>query len=155
MIHKGYEIEQDPSLLDKDYSSEGEDFRELIACLKEIYEKDPERWTRVSKEIKGVSEETTTGVHRLYQRLEDVTLLFPATIEIIKLGFCNRVIHIKCRKQKNLSSFGNSLIAFRAELKTSSALAVRRSSAGIGTASSITGASGGKIDLDPKPFITM
>ncbi len=78
MVHKGYEVEQNPSLLDKDYSSEGEDFKELMACLKEIYEKDPQRWTRVSKDIKGISEETTTGVHRLYQRLEEGTLLFPA-----------------------------------------------------------------------------
>ena len=78
MIHKGYEIEKNPGLLDKDYSNEGEDFRELMACLKEIYAKDSNRWTRISKEIKGVSEETTTGVHRLYQMMEDGTLLFPA-----------------------------------------------------------------------------
>lgn len=78
MVHKGYEVEQNPSLFDKDYSDEGEDFIELMACLKEIYEKDPQRWTRISKDIKGVSEETTTGVHRLYQRMEEGTLLFPA-----------------------------------------------------------------------------
>ena len=78
MVHKGYEVEQNPSLLDKDYSSEGEDLKELIACLKEIYQTDPQRWTRISKDIKGVSEETTTGVHRLYQMLENNTLLFPA-----------------------------------------------------------------------------
>ena len=78
MIHKGVEIEKDPALLEKDFSKEGEDFRELMACLKENYEKDKERWTRVSGEIKGVSEETTTGVHRLYQMLEEKKLLFPA-----------------------------------------------------------------------------
>jgi len=78
IIHKGFEVEQNPSLLDKDYSNEGEDFRELMACLKEIYAEDPQRWTRISKEIKGVSEETTTGVHRLYQMMENNTLLFPA-----------------------------------------------------------------------------
>ena len=78
MVHKGYEVEQNPSLLDKDYSGESEDLRELMACLKEIYQKDPQRWTRISKEIKGVSEETTTGVHRLYQMMEANTLLFPA-----------------------------------------------------------------------------
>jgi adenosylhomocysteinase len=78
MIHKGYEIEKNPGLLDKDYSNEGEDFRELMACLKETYAKDPNKWTRISKEIKGVSEETTTGVHRLYQMMEEGTLLFPA-----------------------------------------------------------------------------
>ena len=78
MIHKGVEIEKDPSILEKDYSNEGEDFRELMACLKRIYSEDKERWTRISKEIKGVSEETTTGVHRLYQMMEQKKLLFPA-----------------------------------------------------------------------------
>jgi adenosylhomocysteinase len=78
MIHKGFEVENNPELLDKDYSNEGEDFRELMACLKEVYAKDPNRWGRISKEIKGVSEETTTGVHRLYQMMENGTLLFPA-----------------------------------------------------------------------------
>ena len=75
MIHKGAEIEKNPALLEKDCSKEGEDFRELMACLKENYEKDKERWTRISGEIKGVSEETTTGVHRLYQMLEEKKLL--------------------------------------------------------------------------------
>ena len=78
MVHKGYEIEKDPSLLDKDYSNEGEDFIELMACLKEIYQINPKRWTNMVKNIKGVSEETTTGVHRLYQMMENNTLLFPA-----------------------------------------------------------------------------
>ena len=78
MIHKGVKVEKDPSLLEKDYSGEGEDFRELMACLKEEYAKDSERWRNVAKEIKGVSEETTTGVHRLYQMLENKELLFPA-----------------------------------------------------------------------------
>ena len=78
MIHKGVEVEKDPSILEKDYSNEGEDFRELMATLKEIYEETPDRWTKVSKNIKGVSEETTTGVHRLYQMLEEGKLLFPA-----------------------------------------------------------------------------
>ena len=78
MIHKGVETEKDPSVLEKDYSKEGEDFRELMACLKDIHNKDKERWTRVAKEVKGVSEETTTGVHRLYQMMEEGKLLFPA-----------------------------------------------------------------------------
>ncbi len=78
MIHKGVDIEKDPSILDEDYSSEGEDFQELMAKLKEIHEKEKNRWTPVAKGIKGVSEETTTGVHRLYQMLEQKELLFPA-----------------------------------------------------------------------------
>ena len=78
MVHKGVEIENNPRLLEKDYSSEGEDFKELMARLKEIYGEDKEKWRRIAKEIKGVSEETTTGVHRLYQMMENKTLLFPA-----------------------------------------------------------------------------
>jgi adenosylhomocysteinase len=78
MVHKGVEVERNPKLLDKDYSKESEDFKELMACLKEIYKEDPTRWTRIAKEIRGVSEETTTGVHRLYQMMENKTLLFPA-----------------------------------------------------------------------------
>ncbi len=78
MIHKGVEIEKDPSLLKIDYSKEGEDFRELMANLKANYNKNKDRWQKVAKEVKGVSEETTTGVHRLYQMLEENKLLFPA-----------------------------------------------------------------------------
>ncbi|MDP2925252.1 MAG: adenosylhomocysteinase [Nanoarchaeota archaeon] len=78
MIHKGVEAEKDPSILDKDYSNKGEDFRELMINLKDIYKKDNSRFSRIVKNIKGVSEETTTGVHRLYQMLEQGKLLFPA-----------------------------------------------------------------------------
>ena len=78
IVHKGVEIEKNPSLLNKDYSNEGEDIRELMTCLKKTYEKDPAKWTKIAKGIKGVSEETTTGVHRLYQMMENNTLLFPA-----------------------------------------------------------------------------
>ena len=78
IVHKGVETEKNPSLLNKDYSNEGEDTRELMTNLKKTYEKDPAKWTKIAKEIKGVSEETTTGVHRLYQMMENNTLLFPA-----------------------------------------------------------------------------
>ncbi|MGM5487432.1 MAG: adenosylhomocysteinase [Nanobdellota archaeon] len=78
MIHKGVEVEKDPSLLEKDYPGEGEDFRELMALLKKLHGEDSSRWSKVVKEVKGVSEETTTGVHRLYQMMESNTLLFPA-----------------------------------------------------------------------------
>jgi adenosylhomocysteinase len=78
MIHKGVEIEKNPELLEKDYSSEGEDFRELMKLLKEIYKKNPTKFTDYLKDIKGVSEETTTGVHRLYQMKKAGKLLFPA-----------------------------------------------------------------------------
>jgi adenosylhomocysteinase len=78
MVHRGVEVENNPELLEKDYSNDGEDFKELMARLKETYSEDHEKWRTISKDIKGVSEETTTGVHRLYQMLEKGTLLFPA-----------------------------------------------------------------------------
>ena len=78
MIHKGVEVEKNPSLLKSDYSKEGEDMRELMLCLKEIYAKNSQHWSNLAPEVKGVSEETTTGVHRLYQMLAEKKLLFPA-----------------------------------------------------------------------------
>ncbi|MCH8067008.1 MAG: adenosylhomocysteinase [Nanoarchaeota archaeon] len=78
MIHKGVEVEKDPSILDRNYGDEGDDFREMMACLKECYLEDKNQWNNMVKEIKGVSEETTTGVHRLYQMMKDKKLLFPA-----------------------------------------------------------------------------
>jgi adenosylhomocysteinase len=78
MIHKGVEIEKDASLLENDYSTEQEDFHELMKRLKVEHEKNPMRWTAVAKQVKGVSEETTTGVHRLIQMAEAGALLFPA-----------------------------------------------------------------------------
>ena len=78
MIHKGFDIENDPSLLNVDYDALSEDERELMKRLKIIYEKDPNKWHRYAEKIKGVSEETTTGVHRLYQMKEKGKLLFPA-----------------------------------------------------------------------------
>src|SRR3989338_1872966 len=78
MVHKGVEIEKDPSILEKDYSSESQEFRELMDSLRESYAEDKEKWTKAAKDIKGVSEETTTGVHRLYQMMEQKKLLFPA-----------------------------------------------------------------------------
>lgn len=78
MVHLGAEIEKNPELLKKDYSQSEKDFQELIKILKKEFQKKPKRWENVSKKIKGVSEETTTGVHRLYQRFEQGKLLFPA-----------------------------------------------------------------------------
>ena len=78
MIHKGVEAEKDSLILDKSYGDEGEDFRELMSCLKGCYSEDKNKWTNIVKEVKGVSEETTTGVHRLYQMMQEKKLLFPA-----------------------------------------------------------------------------
>ena len=75
-IHQGVAVEKDPSLLEKTYDSE--DMRLLMARLKVSYNRDPRFWTRIAAGIRGVSEETTTGVHRLYQLQRDGELLFPA-----------------------------------------------------------------------------
>lgn len=76
MIHRGYEAETNPSVLD--VPADGIDEIELNKLLKKILKDTPSRWTKVAKEIKGVSEETTTGVHRLYQMKDEGKLLFPA-----------------------------------------------------------------------------
>lgn len=76
MIHKGYELEDGSKWVDE--PSEGGDEGELKKLLKKINGEFPNRWHDVAKEWKGVSEETTTGVHRLYQMLEEGTLLVPA-----------------------------------------------------------------------------
>jgi adenosylhomocysteinase len=76
MIHIGYEAESKPSILDVEV--EAQDEAELMKILKKILVDDPQRWHRVAKEVKGVSEETTTGVHRLYQMKDEGKLLFPA-----------------------------------------------------------------------------
>src|SRR3989338_3437386 len=78
MIHKGVEAEKDPAILNKDYSKEVEDYLELMNCLKKTYSETKDKWSKIAQEVKGVSEETTTGVHRLYQMLAEKKLLFPA-----------------------------------------------------------------------------
>ncbi len=76
MIHRGVDAEKDASILDG--TPEAEDEIQLDKVLKRILAETPNRWTTTAKEIRGVSEETTTGVHRLYQMMEDGKLLFPA-----------------------------------------------------------------------------
>ncbi|MCF6169597.1 MAG: adenosylhomocysteinase [Bacteroidales bacterium] len=76
LIHKGYAAENDPSSLDVEAGSEEE--AEVLKVLKETLAEDPAKWHRTAKEWKGVSEETTTGVHRLYQMMEEGELLVPA-----------------------------------------------------------------------------
>ena len=76
MIHIGYDAEVDASVLDQE--AEAQDEVELFKILKKVLADNPNRWHNVAKEMKGVSEETTTGVHRLYQMQEAGKLLFPA-----------------------------------------------------------------------------
>ncbi|MDD3078656.1 MAG: adenosylhomocysteinase [Paludibacter sp.] len=76
MVHVGAAAEKNAAVLDK--TAEGEDEEKLYAILKDVLAIDNGKWNRMVPEIRGVSEETTTGVHRLYQMLEEGKLLFPA-----------------------------------------------------------------------------
>jgi|TARA_Y100000994_G_scaffold158314_1_gene129722 adenosylhomocysteinase len=75
-VHLGYQAEENYSVLDKEPESEEE--RVLFAAVRRSVDRDPQRFHRMVKDIAGVTEETTTGVHRLYQMLEREELLFPA-----------------------------------------------------------------------------
>ncbi|OQA03445.1 MAG: Adenosylhomocysteinase [Planctomycetes bacterium ADurb.Bin401] len=75
-VHQGVKVEKDPSLLDK--PCDNHEMQIIMNRLKASYAENPHRWTKVASAIKGVSEETTTGVNRLYQMQNDGTLLFPA-----------------------------------------------------------------------------
>ncbi len=76
LIHKGYEAEEDATVLDREAESTEE--AEILRILREYLEADHGKWHRMAKGIKGVSEETTTGVNRLYRMKSEGTLLFPA-----------------------------------------------------------------------------
>lgn len=76
LIHKGYAAEKDASVLDTEASSEEESV--ILELLKKTLVEDNQKWHRTVKEWKGVSEETTTGVHRLYQMFDKGELLVPA-----------------------------------------------------------------------------
>jgi adenosylhomocysteinase len=76
LVHTGYKAETDASVLDVKPSSREESI--ILDTLKKILAEDPGKWHRAVKEMKGISEETTTGVHRLYQMMEAGELLVPA-----------------------------------------------------------------------------
>ncbi len=77
LIHKGYELENgDRSFIDGEKGSQEEEV--IKNLLREVLAEDGQRWHRVAREWRGVSEETTTGVHRLYRMLEQGKLLVPA-----------------------------------------------------------------------------
>lgn len=76
MVHLGYKAEKDSAFLNNEPTAIDE--KELYKILKKILEQDSQKWHNMVEEIQGVSEETTTGVHRLYQMMERGELLFPA-----------------------------------------------------------------------------
>jgi len=76
LVHMGYKAEKDRTTLNVTPSSREEAI--VLDTLKRILEEDPQKWHRTVSEMKGISEETTTGVHRLYQMMETGELLVPA-----------------------------------------------------------------------------
>ena len=76
MIHEGAKVEKDPSVLSKKFDNK--EFQIIMDRLADSYELNNTKWTNIAKKVRGVSEETTTGVHRLYQLQERGELLFPA-----------------------------------------------------------------------------
>jgi adenosylhomocysteinase len=76
LIHEGVKAEDNPSMLDKTYDVQ--EYQCIIDRLKASYQRDPQHWHKIAENIRGVSEETTTGVNRLYQLAKKGELLFSA-----------------------------------------------------------------------------
>ncbi len=78
LVHKGVEYEKAGAVPSYDPDSDPEEWGVILDTLRRSLEADPQRFTRMAADIKGVTEETTTGVHRLYEFAKAGTLLFPA-----------------------------------------------------------------------------
>ncbi len=76
LLHKGYELEEGSDWVNT--PSESHEEKVIKDLLKQVHKEDPKRWHNLAKEWRGVSEETTTGVHRLYKMQEQGKLLVPA-----------------------------------------------------------------------------
>lgn len=77
LVHKGAEFEK-AGAIPAATADDNEEYQEILKVLSRNFDKNKSLWTNSAAEIKGVTEETTTGVHRLYQMVESGTLLFPA-----------------------------------------------------------------------------
>jgi adenosylhomocysteinase len=77
LVHKGTEFEKAGAVPDP-ATADSEEFRVFLTLLQRSVADDPQKWTRIGEGIKGVTEETTTGVHRLYELAKQGELLFPA-----------------------------------------------------------------------------
>jgi adenosylhomocysteinase len=78
LVHKGAEFEKAGKIPAFDAESDPEEWGVILQLLRDQARMNPGRWTKVAAAIRGVSEETTTGVHRLYEMMKNGTLLFPA-----------------------------------------------------------------------------
>ena len=77
LIHKGVEFEKAGKVPDPE-TTDNKEFKEVLKLLQRCFAADPKRWHKVAEKVRGVTEETTTGVHRLYEMQKAGTLLFPA-----------------------------------------------------------------------------
>jgi adenosylhomocysteinase len=78
LIHKGAEFEKAGKVPAFDEKNDPEEWGVILDLLRKTIKENPQRWTNVGRNVKGVSEETTTGVHRLYEMQKAGKLLFPA-----------------------------------------------------------------------------
>ena len=78
LVHRGKEFEESGEIPEFDEENDPEEWGVILDLLRRVAKEDPGKWTRIAAEIRGVSEETTTGVHRLYEMMRAGTLLFPA-----------------------------------------------------------------------------
>lgn len=78
LIHRGVQFEKAGKVPDFDPDNDSEEWGAVLDCLRARLKTDPTKWTRMAKVVRGVSEETTTGVHRLYEMARKGELLFPA-----------------------------------------------------------------------------
>jgi adenosylhomocysteinase len=78
LVHKGLEFERAGRVPDADPDKDSDEWAVVLRLLRRLERESPGQWERVATRIRGVSEETTTGVHRLYRMAKDGTLLFPA-----------------------------------------------------------------------------
>ena len=76
LIHKGVEFEKEGEVPEP--TGDGGEFDKVLKVLQKTLAEDPHMWTHIANQIKGVTEETTTGVHRLYEMMREGSLLFPA-----------------------------------------------------------------------------
>ncbi|SCK49169.1 adenosylhomocysteinase [Streptomyces sp. WMMB 714] len=77
LVHKGVEYEKTGAAPSPD-TAENDEHRVVLELLNRTLKESPQKWTQLASEIRGVTEETTTGVHRLYEMQQDSSLLFPA-----------------------------------------------------------------------------
>jgi adenosylhomocysteinase len=77
LVHKGVEFEK-AGEVPATKPSDNEEYKAVLEVLRRNLKENPGKWTRIAEDVRGVTEETTTGVHRLYQMQQDGQLLFPA-----------------------------------------------------------------------------